>query len=260
MAGVAIRPRLVASTLVPVLVAVLASVLAGCRVDTSVEISLREDGRGTVTARVELDAAAVERLEGIGAPIEEAVVLDDLAAAGWRVEPWVRADDGGATLELHHDFAGEAELRRRLEELAGPAVGDVTLVRERGLLRSRDEVSVEVDLRAAGSTVGDDAALRESLAAAGVDVDALAAELDAEVRDALTAEVVVDGPGGADASARLAAGDREVLVAQRSSFDTGRAAVLLVAAGGVVLALLLLGLARGSARRSRRRAGVAARR
>ncbi len=95
-------------------------VFAGCKVDADVNVTLREDGTGTIDTVITLDAEAVARVETNGRTLETAFPLDDLRAAGWKVSPWQRRDDGGAALRLTHEYSGEQELDRRITELVGP--------------------------------------------------------------------------------------------------------------------------------------------
>ena len=92
--------------------------LAGCKVDARVDVTLRADGSGTVTARVALDADAVRRLTA-HAPLATAVPLADVRAAGWQVSAWTptrrwrRHDHARARLRR------PADLARRLADLVG---------------------------------------------------------------------------------------------------------------------------------------------
>ena len=65
--------------------------LAGCKVDTTVTLAVRDDGSGFVRVNVALDAEAVQKAEANGGRLEDRVRLGDLEAAGWRVSPWRRS-------------------------------------------------------------------------------------------------------------------------------------------------------------------------
>src|SRR3954451_3682783 len=121
---------------------VLAAVVlcAGCKVDARVDVSLRADGSGTVTAHVRLDADAVRRLTA-RVSLDEAVPLDDVRTAGWTVSGWTTSD-GAATLTLSHDFVGPADLARRLSDLIGPTgvLRDARLTRSRSWLSAKDSI------------------------------------------------------------------------------------------------------------------------
>ncbi len=139
-------------------------------------------------ATITLDKDAVARATGAGRTLEQAVRLDDLRAAGWNISEWTKTDQGGARLTLTHDYVGERELAQRLRELGGPngALRDAHLTRTRTFLRSQDSISVLADLRNLTTGIRDDAELVASLKAAGLDVDALDAQLQGELRDAFT--------------------------------------------------------------------------
>src|SRR5258706_15653854 len=101
------------------LLLVFVVLLAGCKVDARVDVTLRADGSGTVAAKVTLGADAVKRIT-TGGPLESAVPLADLRDAGWRVSAWKAARSGGAAVTLTRGFVGQAELARLLADLTGP--------------------------------------------------------------------------------------------------------------------------------------------
>jgi hypothetical protein len=216
-------------------------VLAGCRVDARVDISVRSDGSGTVRARVLLDKDAAARIGGTSA-----LRLDDLRAAGWSVAT------GPRSVTIEHDFVGRAELSDRIADLAGNSgvLGDAEVERRRGRFAARDSLSVRVDLRHFGAGVGGDAKLREALASAGVDVDALSRRLDDELRDAFHLTVAVHLPDGTTRTVRPAIGSVSTVAATSRDFDALR--VLAVGAGVafglVAVVLVALSVRRGSRR------------
>jgi hypothetical protein len=230
-------------------------VFAGCKVDADVTVTLREDGTGTIDTAVTLDAEAVARVETNGRTLETAFPLDDLRAAGWEVAPWQRLEDGRAVIRLTHDYSGEEELDRRITELVGPTklIKDAHLTRERGLLRSRDELSLEADLRNAGTGVQQDPELVAALQAAGLDVATLDAQLQAELRDSLTMQVTLEVPGGKTETVQVVPGDSEAATAAHSKFESGRLTWFLIAGILGFLALLLYLSASVGARRERAR-------
>jgi hypothetical protein len=200
--------------------------LAGCRVDARVDISVRSDGSGTVRATVLLDKDAAARVGGTSA-----LRLADLRAAGWKVATGTRS------VTISRDFVGQRELSDRIDDLAGSSgvLSDAKLVRERGRFSSRDSLSVRIDLRRLGAGVGNDPQLRTALASAGVDVDALATRLDEELRDAFHLTVAVHLPDGTTRTVRPAVGSATSLAATSRHSDWMRA----VAVGiGVVFGLL----------------------
>ena len=235
------------------LVLVAALALAGCRVDTRVVIDVADNGGGTVTVDVALDADAVAQLGG--AQRAAAVPLDDLRAAGWVISPVRPADDGGASIQLVHQFTDRADLARRLAEIFGSegVVRDPRIERTRDWFASEDRASVLVDMGSLTAGVAGDAALRERLVAAGLDPDRLETELTGAARDAAQLKVTVRVPGGVEGTAEVfGLDDAPVTVQAASARSHSDRIPYLVAAGVVVVVgLVLLGLARRSARRAR---------
>lgn len=112
------RPRL--------LVAVLAVVLAGCRVDVTTAIDVAADGSGTMMLTVQVDAETAATLTALGLSLRPAAV------AGWESEESVGDDVHEVVLST--SFASDDELATRVGELSvgldeeDPAVlVDVTL-------------------------------------------------------------------------------------------------------------------------------------
>jgi hypothetical protein len=229
---------------------------AGCKVDARVDVTLRADGSGTVTARVTLDADAVRRLT-THSPLAPAVPLDDVRAAGWTVSGW-KTSARGATITLSRDFAGQADLARRLEDLVGPTgvLRDAHVTRTRSWLSAKDAISVTGDLRHLSSGVKSDEELSASLAAAGVDVNALDARLRSDLGRSLSLTLAVHAPDGSTKAVTLRAGDQERVSAASSRTHTTRLVLVTVGVGLIVLALVLTG-ASLAARSRRRRASRA---
>lgn len=96
------------------MLAVLA-VVSACRVDTTVAVVVRPDGSGAVTVQAVLDREATERL---GADPAAALRLDDLRAAGWRVQGPTVAD-GALRVTLTKSFAAADRLGPVMAELGG---------------------------------------------------------------------------------------------------------------------------------------------
>ena len=231
----------------------LVGVCASCKADVRVDVTLHQDGSGTVTARVALDGDAVQQLTTTG-PLAKSVPLDDLRAAGWRVSPW-RVDSHGAVITLSHPFVGQDDLARRLEDLAGRngVLRDARITHQRGWFHSSDAVSVTVDLRALSAGVASDAELAARLRAAGVDVAALDRRLQSELRNSLTVQVVVHAPAGHTHSVTVKPGGQARASASATRFDLNRVITLGLGATLGFLALLFLTAAGVGKRRDRRR-------
>jgi len=233
-----------------VLVAVV--LLAGCKVDARVDVTLRADGSGTVAAKVTLDAEAVQRLTSQGS-LTSAVPLDDLRNAGWRVSAWKRDRSGGAAITLSHGFVSQVDLARRLADLTGPdgALRDPRITRTRGWFGASDKIAVTVDLRDIGAGVKSDAELAKRLQAAGLDVNTLDAQLTSELKDALRVTLAVHAPDRSSRAIELRAGGHATIAASTSQTYVRRVALL--AAGGALLLLALVITAASWRSRSRPR-------
>jgi len=236
-------------------------VLAGCKVDTQVDVTLQADGTGTVVARVALDAGAVRRLT-THAPLAQAVPLADVRAAGWTVSKWAPTAGGGDAITVSHPFVGQPDLTQRIEELAGPGgvLRDPKITRERGFLQSEDAIAITVDLRHLSAGVRGDAELSKRLAAAGLNVNTLDQQLHSQLVGALHMTVVVHAPGGKSKTVHLTAGGHATVSASDSETNARR--VELLAAGVLLFVLALMFMAASIASKSRRRrtSSVSARR
>jgi hypothetical protein len=236
-------------------VAFLGFLLAGCNVNTRVDVVLRDDGSGVLRTTVALDANALARLGTArgGAP---PVVVDDLRKAGWTVSPWVKTARGSQTITLSHSFADHAELAQLVGDLAGPKgiLRNPTLSHRRGWFSSRDELSLVVDMRAPSIGVTGDVALAAKLRSAGVDPATLESKLDSQLRGALHVTVVLHLPDGHTEA--YVAQDGEVRTVRASSGGTDWDHVVkfgLAVALALIAAMFLLAAGMG-ARRNRRRA------
>jgi hypothetical protein len=222
---------------VALLIACVVLAFSGCRARATVTIRLDDSGAGEVAARVTLDRAAVDTIVGLGGSLDEAVLLDGFAEAGWRIDPWIVDEESGrAVLVLRKQFVGAEQLERVLREIGGELVDvDVTIDRERGVLTSSDRLRVSVDATQLAVRVVEDPMLSERLGAAGLDV----AAGDAELTRQLTRSLRVDLRGsvlGSDDAVDLRPGRAAVLDIGREATHWVRLAVILGA-----MALFVLG-------------------
>lgn len=101
--------------------------LTACKVDASVDVSMRPDGSGKLTLTVTADQDVVRQAPDLAADLE----FDDAKAAGWTVEGPVDTDVGGLQVVLTHEFATVEEatvLLRSLNGTGGP-LRNVTITR-----------------------------------------------------------------------------------------------------------------------------------
>jgi len=236
--------------------ALAALLCAGCKVDARVDVTLHADGSGTVRARVALDADAVQRLTR-HASLDKAVPLGDVRAAGWAVSGWTTSG-GAATVTLSRDFVGQADLARRLEDLVGPTgiLRDARLTRSRSWLTAKDSIAVTGDLRHLSTGVKSDAQLARNLTEAGVDVNALDAQLRSQLGRAFTLTLAVHAPDGRTQTVELRAGDQATVAASSTRTHAARVALAIVGFGLLVVALVLTAASLASTSRRRRRSSA----
>lgn len=234
------------------LVGLLAVLVAGCSVDTTVEVVVREDGSGVVRVRVVADAEAVKAVEAGGATIDAAVRLGDLEGGGWTVGTWDKADDGSASLVLSHPFDNVSEVAGIFSQASGDGgpFHDVQASRERGLLATEYSVTGEVDLENVETGVAGDEELVQSLAAQGVDVAAIDQQLLASLQSSFSLELVVKLPNEKPATITATPGKVTPIDATASVRNTQRMILLIAAAGFALLAVVVW--IRGGRRRRRR--------
>jgi hypothetical protein len=232
----------------------LVVLLAGCKVDTTVDVVVRENGSGVVRVVVRADAEAVKAAESGGVPIDRAVRLADLAGAGYRIGEWHKAKDGSATVVISRRFDNVSEVEGIVRALNGPdgPLPRLRATRDRGIVATHYGVSGRIDLDEVTTGVSDDRELRSRLAALGVDIDKIDAQLLAQIRSSFSLEVVVRLPGHDPIRVRPAPGARTAAVdASAQLFDTERIALLAAAAGFLLLAIVVWFC--GGRRRRRRR-------
>jgi hypothetical protein len=215
--------------------------LAGCRVDARVDITLNDNGSGTLRATVHLDDQAVARIGGI-----QALRLDDLSAAGWNVATTAN------TVTASHDFRDQTELAALFTALVGTqgVLTDPRITRERGWFSSRDGVSLTVDLRNPTAGIANDKELQQRLKFAGLDPTTLDAQFSKELKDGLHVRVVLHLSDGKTKTYDAAVGKRATVAVSQENTHTGS----LVKVGGAITLVALAGLFMFGASRGARRA------
>ncbi|HUF84309.1 MAG TPA: hypothetical protein VMQ81_06915 [Acidimicrobiia bacterium] len=236
---------------------VCALVLAGCKVETTVAIDVREDGSGTVTVRVALDADAVSEGEAGGATLENRVRLGDLEVAGWDSSGWRRHEDGSARLRIAKEFADASDLAGVIAELNGEhgPLRKVSLTRDEGAIFDRYRLKGVADLSALATGVITDPELVASLTAQQVDLTALDQRLLDQIRDSFRLRIEVGLPGASRTFTPEPGGKVEINTSS-SRFDPGRSVLIAGAVlfGTLALFVYLRGRQLDRRRRRRRRA------
>ena len=169
---------------------------------------------------------AVAEAEVGGGKLEDRVRLDDLAAAGWTISPWVRSGSGTAQIELSKPFSSPDQVAGIIAEVSGPngPVKDVAATRDRGAASTSYSVTGAIDLAAIGTGVTADQDLVNALTNQQVDVNAIDQSLLAELRSAVSVSVVVNFPDGSSTTVNGVAGQRVPIDVSTSIVNTRRLA------------------------------------
>ena len=109
-------PRRVLSLL---LGAVAVVVLAACKVDATVDVTIGPDGTGSVTVTAVADAEVVQQAPGLAGDLR----FDDAKAAGWTVDGPTATPEGGLRVVLTHPVTSAADATNVLNSLGPPFVG-----------------------------------------------------------------------------------------------------------------------------------------
>lgn len=226
--------------------AALLLLATGCRLDVSVGVDARADGSGTVRVEVSADA---ELLRTAGS---DTVLVDDLRQAGWKVDGPAPRPGGGAGFVATKAFADPAGARLAFQELGGP-FGDLTLRRDRNLIRTTTSFRGTVDFTKGLDAFGDEK-VAQTLGGSdlGIDPAQIEAAVNGPVDRAFGITVAARLPGaitasnapstaGNGATWQLRLRDKAVLEAESRAWNTTNITGLLVAVAAVV-GLLVLGL------------------
>ena len=182
------------------LVALVAIVAGGCRMDVNVAVDVTDDGSGAVRVGVGLDDAAMRRVPDL----EDQLVLDDLERAGWTVTGPTEEQDGRTWIRATKPFATPDEAVGAMREISG-AEGpfrDFGIDRDRGFLKTRWRFTGDVDLSRGIEGFSDDA-LRERLdgTSFGIDIEELERRAGATLDRVFGFKVAVLLPGEVSSNA-----------------------------------------------------------
>lgn len=225
-----------------VLVALAVALIAvACKVDTTVTITVRDDGSGTVRVTTALDPDAVKSAEARGGTLEDGVRLADLSQAGWTVAPWARAEDGSARLTISKPFDEPSQVAGIVEELSGTLgpLRDVTVTRDQGTFSTTYSADGTLDLANLQTDVAKDPDIVGSLLTQQVDVGVVDQALLADLRESLGVTVKLELPG-ASSTVVGTMGQSTPIDESTSVLDTTRVVLVAVAVGLVVLAVVVL--------------------
>ncbi len=94
---------------------VAALALTACKVDTTVDVTVKPDGTGVITLTAVADADVLAQAPGLADDLR----FDDAVAAGWVLTPPAATDAGGLRVVLTHDFATVEEASSLLQSING---------------------------------------------------------------------------------------------------------------------------------------------
>lgn len=215
--------------------------LAGCNVQLEVMVDVEEDGSGTVTAGVGLDAEASARFPNV----DGLLVTTDLTAAGWNVAPAQIRSDNREWVSVAQAFDNPAELQALLDQLFGADAGVFTgweVVRTGDRTSQSYDVVGTVDLEN-GLSLFSDEGLVPLLdnPPLGRSVEEIEAEIGIPIDQAVAARVVVELPTeGSRQEFVTPFGETTTIVAQATSEN--RVAQLLGWVRTALIALLVLSI------------------
>lgn len=146
------------------LVALIALVASGCRLQLDVNVDVAEDGSGTIEVVVGLDADALSKIGGDLAAVME---VGDLEDAGWVIDGPAEESDGYTRVHLRHPFATPDEAAEVFAQIAGEdgPFQDFAVRRSTSFAETRWDFTGRVDFSGGVEAFGD---------------QGLAAELDGE--------------------------------------------------------------------------------
>ena len=188
-------------------------------------MTLRADGSGTITARITLDADAVQRLTAratarAGGPARRRA-RRGLEGLGVDAR---HGRDGRVPITLTHGFVGPGRSRapdRQISSARPACLRDPTITRTRVVRRRRTRSRSRSTSRHLSTGIRSDAQLARRLAAAGVDVNALDAQLQSAARRRVApSSVTVHAPGGQSKTVQLTAGKHATVSASTAQTYT----------------------------------------
>lgn len=103
---------------------VCVAVLAGCRLDVAVDMTVEPDGTGTISILATADPELVAAVPTIA----DDLAVDDIVQAGWAIDGPNPTPDGGLTITITHGFFSDEEATNLLNSLGAP-FSEMSMVR-----------------------------------------------------------------------------------------------------------------------------------
>jgi len=109
-----------------VLLAAIVVLLAGCRLDVDVGMTMNADGSGELAVTAVVDADVVAQTPDLASVL----LVPDAQDAGWTVEGPTATDDGGLTVTMRHSFTSALEATNLLRSIGPPINRDILITRD----------------------------------------------------------------------------------------------------------------------------------
>ncbi|MGH9274362.1 MAG: hypothetical protein ACRDZU_06920 [Acidimicrobiales bacterium] len=137
-----------------VLVALVALLGAGCRLELDVNVEVASDGSGAVEVVVGLDPDALDKIGGDLMAVLDVGALED---AGWVLDGPAEEGDGFTRVRIRHPFATPGEAALVFEQLAGDGgpFQDFTITRDTSFAETRVRFTGRADFAAGLEALGD---------------------------------------------------------------------------------------------------------
>lgn len=231
------------------LLVVVAALLGACQLRTEVNISVAEDGSGTVGVGIGLDEEAVEE----NPDLLEALEFPDLVEAGWEITGPRDEDDGFRWVRVEHGFDDPADVGVLIDQVAGEngPLRDFEVLRADEFAETSYRFQGVVDFSEGVGAITDDDELAAALGEEPAEL--IQSRVGRAVDELLRFQVAVRLPGDVESNAPTRASNGAVwrpsvlerdeveLTATSTLRQTDRLVWTAVAiAAGVALAVLLL--------------------
>lgn len=162
----------------------VALLATACQANVAVDVGVRADGSGQVSAGLGLDDEAVAEV----GDLDSVLALDDLRKTGWHIEGPRQEKDGRTWVRASKPFTSTSEAGRVVAEL-GPPFQGLRIERVSSFLRTKTTLSGAVDLTA-GLASFSDADLEQV-----VDLGEVDRRFGDRAGEAIQVELTADLPG-----------------------------------------------------------------
>jgi hypothetical protein len=232
------------------LIALLAIVAGGCRLQLDVHVEAADDGSGAVEVVVGLDRDALDKIGGDLLAVLDVGALED---AGWAIDGPTAEADGYTRLRIRHPFGSPDEAGKVFDQIAGDEgpFQDFEVSRTSSFAETKVRFTGRVDFAAGLEALADRAVapevdgepLGESVEEIEAQLgDSLSRLIQVRVRARLPGSVTSNATTKADNGAVWQIGFGEGGVDLEATGTERRTSALVLAGIGVLVAVLLAGI------------------